>query len=57
VLVANPVGGVVRQLDLTSLLQHTTFVPGSTWNFQYWYRDQNPAQTSNTSQGLEITWN
>lgn len=50
-------GGVVRQLDLTSLLQHTTFVPGSTWNFQYWYRDQNPAQTSNTSQGLEITWN
>ena len=29
-------------------------LPGSTWNFQYWFRDLNPGNTSNLTNGLEI---
>jgi len=42
--------------DLSNLPQGTTFQPGSTWNFQLWYRDNNPTSTSNTSDGLAVQW-
>ena len=28
--------------------------PGNTWNFQLWFRDQNPGTTSNTTDGVSI---
>ncbi len=31
-------------------------LPGETWNFQAWYRDHNPALTSNFTDGLSITF-
>ena len=37
-----------------SLPQGVVFQPGETWNFQGWFRDQNPNATSNTSDGLAI---
>ena len=30
--------------------------PGETWCFQAWYRDQNPADTSNFTPGLEVAF-
>ena len=31
-------------------------LPGETWNFQCWYRDQNPGNTSNFSRGYSVTF-
>ncbi|MCP3916406.1 MAG: hypothetical protein GY711_12685 [bacterium] len=42
--------------DLTALPQGTVFLPGETWSFQSWFRDANPAATSNTSGGLAVTF-
>ena len=30
--------------------------PGETWNWQAWFRDDNPGQTSNFTDGVSITW-
>lgn len=43
-------------VDLMNLPQSTVVQPGDTWNFQYWTRDLNPGQTSNTTDGLSITF-
>ncbi|MCP3920825.1 MAG: DUF2207 domain-containing protein [bacterium] len=40
--------------DLTNLPQMTQILPGETWNWQMWYRDQNPTTTSNFSSPLAI---
>ena len=42
--------------DFNSLPQNQTFLPGSTWNFQLWFRDNNPGPTSNTTTGVAITF-
>lgn len=42
--------------DLTALSKGYAFLPGSTWNFQFWYRDKNPNATSNLSDALEVTF-
>ena len=34
----------------------TAIVAGSTWNFQCWFRDQNPTSTSNFTDGLQATF-
>ena len=49
-----PLGVRSLALDLTNLPQGVVMLPGETWNFQLWYRDQNPGQTSNTTDGLEV---
>lgn len=47
-------------LDLTQLPRPiggpVAVMAGETWNFQCWYRDANPAATSNFTQGLEVTF-
>ena len=43
--------------DLTNLPQGVVFLPGVTWNFQFWFRDVvGPTFTHNTSDGLAITF-
>lgn len=45
------------QLDLTMTPTPNGFVAvqaGETWNFQCWHRDDNPNQTSNFTDGIEI---
>ncbi len=57
VLNSGPKGVMLFPMDLTALPQNTVFMPGETWNFQLWFRDVVGANfTSNTSDGLSITW-
>ncbi|MFT5051456.1 MAG: hypothetical protein ACI8QZ_002874 [Chlamydiales bacterium] len=49
-------GAVQFSPQLPSLPQGTMVSPGSTWSFQFWFRDQNPNVTTNTSDGIEITF-
>jgi hypothetical protein len=34
----------------------TSILAGETWNFQAWYRDLNPTNTSNFTDGLSVTF-
>ncbi|MCP3918779.1 MAG: hypothetical protein GY711_24800 [bacterium] len=36
--------------------ENTFLQPGDTWNFQFWVRDTNPNATSNTTEGVCVTW-
>jgi hypothetical protein len=56
VLNSGATGNVSLQLDLNNLPQNTVVLPGETWYFQYWYRDVYPGATSNTSNGLSVTF-
>ena len=49
-------GTVSFDLDFSDLPQGTVFQPGDVWHLQYWYRDNNPGQTSNTSDAVTITF-
>ena len=40
--------------DLTAIPGHGAVVVGETWNFQAWFRDNNPGQTSNSTDGYSI---
>ncbi len=56
VLQSGTAGQVSLTSDLTNLPQTVVPTPGATWNFQYWTRDANPASTSNTSNGMAVTF-
>ena len=47
-------GTVSLTPDLYNLPQGATFQPGEEWNFQLWYRDNNPSATSNFTDGLTV---
>ncbi len=49
-------GDVTLDPDLSDLPMGTVFQPGETWYFQFWFRDKNPGQTSNTSNGIAVTF-
>jgi hypothetical protein len=50
-------GGVMSfSPDMTSLPGSVEFDIGASWNFQLWYRDNNPGSTSNTSNGLQVVF-
>ncbi len=49
-------GFVQMQPDLTTGPYGTVFNDGDVWNFQFWYRDQNPGNTSNTTQAIKVTF-
>ena len=53
------VGSFSISVDTSAIPQPTMTVPalpGETWNFQCWYRDQNPGNTSNFSRGYSVTF-
>jgi hypothetical protein len=35
----------------------TSILSGETWNFQAWFRDDNPTSTSNFSNAVAVTFN
>lgn len=53
-------GSFMISVDLTDVPTPsgpTTVLAGQTWNWQCWYRDKNPNNTSNFTDGIEITFN
>lgn len=56
VLHSGAAGEVSFDVDFGGLPQNIVFQAGDVWHFQYWYRDVNPTQTSNTSQGVTVTF-
>ncbi|MCP3916822.1 MAG: hypothetical protein GY711_14810 [bacterium] len=55
-IIQGPTGEI--QLDLTSIPVNppTAILPGDTWNFQCWYRDNNPEPTSNFTDAVSLTF-
>ncbi|MDF1839581.1 MAG: hypothetical protein P1V35_17060 [Planctomycetota bacterium] len=52
-------GSVLMDIDLSNIPQPngpTAILPGETWNWQFWYRDNNPTSTSNLSDGNSVTF-
>jgi hypothetical protein len=53
-------GEVSLSLNLTQVPLPPTFAhaisPGESWNFQLWFRDSNPTNTSNFSDGLTVNF-
>lgn len=56
VLNTGSLGAVGYPVDMTSLPQGVQFMTLDTWNFQLWFRDVNPSSTSNTSDGVSVTF-
>jgi hypothetical protein len=54
-IIQGPTGSI--QVDLTSIPVNppTAVLPGDTWNFQCWYRDNNPGPTSNFTDAVSVT--
>lgn len=56
-LLAGPNGGVSRAIDFTLPPAAGRLVPGSSWNFQFWYRDPTGGPSGfNLSDGLHVTF-
>lgn len=53
---SGPAGEITIFPDFAALPQGQSFVELETWNFQLWYRDNNPGATSNTSGALAVTF-
>ncbi|MEM9378368.1 MAG: hypothetical protein AAGB93_00365 [Planctomycetota bacterium] len=56
---SGPGGFFTLALDLMTIPQPNGFISiqaGETWNFQAWYRDANPAATSNFTDALAVTF-
>ena len=49
-------GSFTIQVDLTQLPPplNSAVLPGDVWNFTTWYRDKNPSNTSNFTDGLSV---
>lgn len=59
VMSAGDLGALRAEVDLGQLPSPlgNAIQPGETWNFQAWYRDKNPAATSNFSDAVAVTFN
>lgn len=55
-IIQGPAGSI--QVDLTSIPVNpvTAVQPGETWNFQCWYRDNNPGPTSNFTDAVSVVF-
>lgn len=53
---SSPQGTMFFGPDLTNLPQSVTIQSGDTWNFQLWFRDNNPTSTSNTTDGVSVNF-
>jgi hypothetical protein len=55
---SGPSGKLAIRVDLTSIptTPPHTVLAGETWNFQAWFRDKNPGNTSNFTDGVAVTF-
>ena len=51
-------GTLLLRIDLNDMPSpvQTVVLPGETWHFQAWHRDQNPTSTSNFTNGLAVSF-
>lgn len=59
VLNSGPTGCILLDVDLLQIPHPSgplAIQVGETWNFQAWYRDQNPLPTSNLSDAISVTF-
>ncbi|MCP3917007.1 MAG: LamG domain-containing protein [bacterium] len=58
IALSGPGGAIGIEIDTTTLPMPTpvTVQSGQTWHFQAWFRDSNPAPTSNFTNGLSLTF-
>ena len=43
-------------IDIPDLTNYPQITPGSNWNFQAWFRDENPGSTSNFTNASSVTF-
>jgi len=53
---SGPLGRIAVSVDLTNIPQLGAVLAGDTFHFQAWFRDVNPTNTSNFSDGLAVTF-
>jgi len=51
---SSPTGELALTLDFMNLPNLSVFSPGDQWHFQCWFRDVNPTNTSNTTDGGKV---
>ena len=56
IFLSNGAGVASTALNFATLPQGQVFAAGDTWNFQLWYRDQNPTNTSNTTTPVRVVF-
>ena len=54
VMNTGPFGSFSMAVDLTAIPGHGAVVVGETWNFQAWFRDNNPGLTNNFTDGVLV---
>jgi len=55
-VIQGPSGSVPVDLTAMPVNPPTAVLPGATWHFQCWYRDDNPAPTSNFTDAVSVTF-
>ncbi|MCP3914058.1 MAG: hypothetical protein GY711_00705 [bacterium] len=53
-IIQGPTGSIALDLQSIPVSPPVAVVPGETWSFQCWFRDNNPGLTSNFTDGVEI---
>ncbi|HIF41339.1 MAG TPA: ScyD/ScyE family protein [Planctomycetes bacterium] len=54
IMKSNQAGVAFCPVDNTALAKQGSFIPGSVWQFQYWYRDKGIGAGSSLSDGLQV---
>ncbi|MCP3919030.1 MAG: hypothetical protein GY711_26090 [bacterium] len=55
-IIQGPTGTIALNLMAIPVNPPVAVQPGDTWNFQCWFRDNNPTLTSNFTDGVEVTF-
>ncbi|MCP3919283.1 MAG: hypothetical protein GY711_27405 [bacterium] len=55
-IIQGPSGSLAVDLTAIPVSPPVAVQPGETWNFQCWFRDNNPVPTSNFTDGLSVTF-
>ncbi len=55
-IISGPTGSLQVDLNAIPVNPPQPALAGETWNFQCWFRDNNPALTSNFTDGLSVTF-
>jgi hypothetical protein len=54
IMKSNQAGVAFYPVDNSALVKQGSFIPGSVWQFQYWYRDSGITAGSSLSDGLQL---